>query len=327
MKKFCVATICAGTLIMAAAVANAEESPVSLRLSFAATGMDDIWAYGVDEGIFANSGINLTVNEGKGSAVTAQTVGNGSDNCGIVDAGTWLTIASKGIDAKAVLSVYAQNTLAVLSPANKPISTAADLEGKSLAITAGDGPSTLLPILMELKGVDASKVNLINMQPGPKLTSLGTGGVDGVVTNKVIAATMASKGIDTEALMYWDNGVQTPGFYMICSNSFLENKEIAGNFIGAAQKTLRAVLDNPEKTAESFSKKYTDYNKELALAELKLVIGAMPSADKSLAVGWISEATLATGLDILTGVGQIENPKTFDDYATNEFLDPALKPH
>ncbi|WP_459986100.1 ABC transporter substrate-binding protein [Nocardioides sp. AN3] len=285
--------------------------------------MESPWVYAKDH-TMADAGIDLTVNEGKGSAVTAQTVGNGSDDCGIVDAGTWLTLASKGIAAKAVLSVYAQNTLAVLSPAGSPIASPADLEGKGLAITAGDGPSTLLPVLMKLNDVDAKKVELVNMQPGPKLTSLATGKVDGVVTNSVVAPGLAAKGVETKALMYWDYGVHTPGFYMVCSDKFLAKKDVATDFVHAAQKTLEAALEHPDAVAKSFSEQ-DKYNDDLAVAELKSVLGSMPSSDASAPLGSISEETLATALKILTDVGQIKDPKSFDDYATNDFLDEGVK--
>jgi len=41
------------------------------------SGYHAIWYYGIDKGIFQKAGIDLEVLESKGSAVTAQTVGNG----------------------------------------------------------------------------------------------------------------------------------------------------------------------------------------------------------------------------------------------------------
>ena len=59
------------------AAAFAQEK-VTLRLDWVASGYHAIWYYAVDKGLFKAEGIDLEVLEGRGSTVTAQTVGNNS---------------------------------------------------------------------------------------------------------------------------------------------------------------------------------------------------------------------------------------------------------
>ena len=66
------------------------------------SGYHAIWYYGVDKGIFQKAGIDLEVLEGKGSAVTAQTVGNGSVMFGTADTAVVMGFISQGMPIKIV---------------------------------------------------------------------------------------------------------------------------------------------------------------------------------------------------------------------------------
>src|SRR5947209_18523283 len=91
-----VAAITASTLHAAA------PEKVSLRLDWVNSGYHAIWYYGVDAGIFQRAGIDLEVLEGKGSAVTAQTVGNGSVMFGTADTAAVMGLISQGLPIKVV---------------------------------------------------------------------------------------------------------------------------------------------------------------------------------------------------------------------------------
>src|SRR5262245_50447790 len=98
----------AAAFIAAAAVAQTpvpKLDKVSMRYSYVATGAVTVWAYGIERNFFREQGIELELREGKGSALTAQTVAAGTDDFGVdIDSGTFLGLAAKGLPARAVLS-------------------------------------------------------------------------------------------------------------------------------------------------------------------------------------------------------------------------------
>jgi NitT/TauT family transport system substrate-binding protein len=312
----------------AQAQADKPLQKVSMRFGFIATGVDAPWTYGIDQGFFRAQGIDLELREGKGSAVTAQSVAAGTDDLGMdIDGGTFLTLAAKGLPATAVLANAAKSPLVILSPANKPIKTTADLAGAQIAITAGDGPSALLLVLFKKNGVDADKVTLINMQPGPKLTSLLTGRVDGVATNYIVKATLEAKGLSTYSLMYADCGVVTPGMYMIVSNSVLAAKpDLVQRFVVAAQKSLQAAIAHPDNAAESFNHSYPGYDKSTALAELQLLLQLVSSGDtKDKPIGTVSLKDAKAGADVLIDSGMMAQGTDVSQFVTNRFIADLAK--
>lgn len=329
VTRLSAAILGAGALMLvSAAGAQTSDKPldkVSMRYGFVATGIDAVWTYGRDLGVFRDAGIDLELREGKGSAVTAQTVAAGTDDFGAdIDGGTFLSLAAKGLPATAVLASAGNSPLTVLSPLSKPLKTPADLIGKQLAITAGDGPSALLPVVFARNGVDGSQVTLINMQPGPKLTSLLTGRVDGVVTNVAVKVQLEMKGLPVNALMYSDFKVVTPGQYVVTSNATLRDKpDLVKRFVGALQKAMAATEKDPQAAADSFVKTYPSYDPATALGETKLFLSLMRSKSTLAApIGTVSLDDAKAGADVLAASGLITGSPDASAFVTNRFVAP-----
>src|SRR5215203_2752562 len=85
-------------------IANAADA-VSLRLNWYLGGLHAPFYYGKEKGFFAEEGIDLTINEGRGSVAAAQAVAAGSDTFGMADAGTLMLTASRGAEIKSVMSL------------------------------------------------------------------------------------------------------------------------------------------------------------------------------------------------------------------------------
>jgi len=318
----CAAALSHGALAQAPSAKPLEK--VSLRYGFVATGIDSPWVYGIEKGFFRDGGIELELREGKGSAVTAQTVAAGTDDFGVdIDGGTFLNLAAKGLPATAVLANAAKSPLVIFSPASKPLKTPADLVGAQVAITAGDGPSALLPVLLKRNGIDTAKVTQINMQPGPKLTSLLSGRVEGVATNFALKATLEAKGLKVHSLMYADYGVVTPGMYMIVSNAVLKAKpELVQRFVNAARKSLQATADNPQAAADAFSRMYPSYDKQGALGETRLLLELLKSENtRDKPIGTVSLADATAGGDVLMASGMMEAGTDVTKFVTNRFIE------
>lgn len=314
--------------LLAQPLSASAADKVSLRFGFVATGIDSPWTYGIEKGFFRDSGIELELREGKGSAITAQTVAAGTDDFGVdIDGGTFLNLAAKGLPATAVLANAAKSPLVIFSAADKPLKTPADLIGARISITAGDGPSALLPALLKRNNIDAGKVTQINMQPGPKLTSLLTGRVEGVATNYALKATLEAKGLKVHSLMYADFGVVTPGMYMIVSNTLLNSKpDLVQRFISAAQKSLQAAAENPQAAAESFSRMYPSYDRQGAAGETQLLLQLLYSENtKGKPVGTVSLADATAGADVLMASGLMEPGADVSKFITNRFIEAQSK--
>jgi len=76
---------------------------VSFRLNWYLGGLHVPFYYGKERGYYAAEGIDLTINEGRGSANTVQVVAAGSDTFGLADSSSVISTAARGADVKSVV--------------------------------------------------------------------------------------------------------------------------------------------------------------------------------------------------------------------------------
>jgi NitT/TauT family transport system substrate-binding protein len=295
----------------------------SLRIAFTATGIDAFWLYGRDRGFFADKGIDLQIGEGKGSAISAQSVATGTDDFGVdVEGGTFLALAAKGLPATAIMTNAAKSPLCILSPASAPLKEPHDLIGKRIGVTLGGSSGALFPVLLSRNDIPSHSVNVINLQPGPALSALLSKSVDGVVTFVTVAAALQQKGLKTHALMFADYKVRLPGAYVIASNDLLRRKpDMVRRFLAAAQRSFLETEQHPEDAAAAFAKAYPSYGEAVALAELKLLIPLLqpPSAKKS-DLGAISVADAREGVQALELVGMVPPNTDVSKFLNGSYL-------
>lgn len=86
--------------------ASAGEA-VNLILNWTPTADHSPFYYAKAQGWYEKAGIDLTIEVGKGSGVSAAKVGSGGSPFGIADLATMLVAKSKGADDVALMSIYA----------------------------------------------------------------------------------------------------------------------------------------------------------------------------------------------------------------------------
>ena len=86
----------AATLPLLFAAPAIAQDKASLRLNWYLGGLHVPFYYGVAKGFFKDEGIDLTINEGRGSANTSQVVAAGSDTFGMADSTSLISLVAKG---------------------------------------------------------------------------------------------------------------------------------------------------------------------------------------------------------------------------------------
>jgi ABC-type nitrate/sulfonate/bicarbonate transport system permease component len=126
------------------------------------------WYYlAIDKGYFAAEKLDVTVDQGEGSAATVNRIMSGAYDAGFGDVNAIIQNAStKPAEAPVmVYMIYNQPPFGIVLKANSPIKTPKDLEGKKLGGPTGSATTRLFPVFAKLNGIDASKVEVLNMAP------------------------------------------------------------------------------------------------------------------------------------------------------------------
>jgi NitT/TauT family transport system substrate-binding protein len=312
-----------GLITLAAGVISAAAADkVSLRLDWVNSGYHAIWYYGIETGIFQRAGIDLEVLEGKGSAVTAQTVGNSSVMFGTADTAAVMGLISQGLPIKVVGGYLRQSPLAIIFPTSKGWHKFSDMAGAKIGFSAGGASSQLLPPLLKSAGLEG-KIELINMEPAAKMTSLLTQRVDAIESfDFLMVSILEGKGLKVSTIPYASAGVNVPGLSLVAGEDLIKKEPaLVGKMVAAMQETITASRKNPEAAIDSLIKRSPTLDRPVVLRTLQLSFNLIePDWAKGKPLAWMSPDVMAKSQEILFEYGGIKKKLPTEDYFTNQFV-------
>jgi NitT/TauT family transport system substrate-binding protein len=320
LARACRIMLAAGIAFGAFPAAAADK--VSLRLDWVNSGYHAIWYYGIDTGLFTRAGIDLEVLEGKGSAVTAQTVGNGSVMFGTADTVAVMGLVSQGLPIKVVGGYLRQSPLAIIFPTSKGWQKFSDMAGAKIGFSAGGASSQLLPPLLKSAGLEG-KIELINMEPAAKMTSLLTGRVDAIESfDFLMVSILEGKGLKVSTIPYASAGVNVPGLSLVAADDMIRKEPaLVGKMVAAMEQTLAASRKNPESAIDSLMKRSPTLDRAVVLRTLQLSFNLVePDWAKGKPLAWMSPDVMAKSQDVLFEYGGIKKKLPIEDYFTNQFV-------
>jgi NitT/TauT family transport system substrate-binding protein len=128
-----------GAMLIAGPALAADK--VTLMLNWYVYGEHAPFYYGKEKGFFAAQGIDLEIQEGRGSGTVTQVVAAKTVQFGYVDVPTMMRAAVKG--APAVGVALQTNPMSAMGFVDKNIKKPEDIKSKTVATTPGDSMSQI----------------------------------------------------------------------------------------------------------------------------------------------------------------------------------------
>src|SRR6201995_2871093 len=224
------------------------DDAVSFRLNWYMGGAHAPFFLGKERGFYRDPGLDLTINEGRGSANTAQVVAAGTDTFGLADSSSVMRLVSKDAGIRTVMSLLNTSSFGVISLAETGIHTPKDLEGKKLAITAGDALTQLFPAFAGFNKLDTSKITLVQIDPAGKVVALLEKRVDAILGGLDDQYFLVKqKGFTPAGLSFAQNGANTVGLTILTQDATITGKaDLVRRFIAATQKSWAAAKADPD---------------------------------------------------------------------------------
>src|SRR3954471_17159938 len=140
-------------LAFALPAAAQQKEKVTLLLNWYLYSEHAPFFLGKERGYFDQEGIDLEIQEGRGSGVTVQVVAAGTATFGYADVPTMMKAASKGAPVTAVGVALQTSPMSVMGFADKNIRKPEDIKGKTVAVTPGDSMSQIWPLFLKKTGL------------------------------------------------------------------------------------------------------------------------------------------------------------------------------
>jgi NitT/TauT family transport system substrate-binding protein len=322
MKRTVVTLLVTLGVLAAVGQASAADS-VSLRLNWYLGGLHAPFYLGVDRGYYKEEGIDLTINEGRGSARSVQIVGAKSDTFGMTDAGSLMLGASKGVPIKSIFTLLSSSDFAIVSLQEAGIKTPKDLEGRSVAVSAGDALTQLFPAVIEANNLNKDKIKLVFMDPPAKPAAVMEKKVDALLGGASDQYWLIRyKGFNPTRLMFSEIGVDTVGMTIAAHMETIKEKpDMIRRFVRATIKSWEAARQDPPAAAKAAQKVKADLNAASTEDQLKTNLGQLHSKNsQGKSIGYSAPADWDHTMVLLKKYRDLQTDKPTAEFYTNDFM-------
>src|SRR5882762_7670617 len=249
-------------LVLVAAFPAAPQTKLKMVLNWKYQGPQGFFFVADDKGYFKAEGLEVTIDQGDGSATPIPKVASGAYDIGFGDINALIDFASKRPDEApiAVYVMFNRPPFTVAVKADSPIKAPKDFEGKTLGGAANDGALKLFPAFCKMTKIDCDKVKVTNMQPNLREQMLMQGQVDGVFgfvnTIRFSAKLMGVEDGQLRYINYGDYGMDLYSNAIIVSKKLVkENPKAVAGLVRAINKGLMDSLKDIDASVAAVAKR------------------------------------------------------------------------
>ena len=310
-----------------AAVPAKAADKVVLMLNWYVYGEHAPFFYGKARGFYADQGIDLEIQEGRGSAMTAQAVAAGTVGFGYFDVPTMIKAAAKGAPLVSVGVLLQKSPMSVMGFTDKNIRTPEDVKGKTVATTPGDSLSQIWPFFLQKTGLQEGDFKTVSGDAQTKLNAVINGQAD-LLLGYSMDQSMRIKdatGKDVHPILFADYGVNMVSSGIVVTKDLVaENPDLIRRFMAATTQSVEAAEKAPAEATAAVLEALPKAGKPATLQEgfertIPLYRTDETKAERPFHV---TDANMAASVALLVQYGGVAadtapDPKAF---YTNDFL-------
>ena len=317
-----------GAILIAGPALAADK--VTLMLNWYVYGEHAPFYYGKEKGFYAANGIDLEIQEGRGSATVTNVVAAKTVEFGYVDVPTMMRAAVKGAPVVAVGVALQTNPMSAMGFADKNIKKAEDIKGKTVATTPGDSMSQIWPLFLKKTGLKETDFKTVSGDAVTKLNAVINGQAD-LLLGYVMDQSMKIKdatGKDVYPIKFSDYVINLISSGVITNTEYLKaNEDLVRRFMAASVKSLEEASKHPKDAAQAILNANPKGGKIETLTqgfELTIPLYKDPAGASKQPLR-VSDKNVAETVDVMVEYGGLDAKAKADvkTYYTNDYLPKA----
>ncbi len=283
----------AAALALAASGDARAEEKFTFALNWFAVGDHAAYWVALERGYFKQKGLDVTLENSKGSGDSIAKVDIGRADAGLADVAVVIASIARGTQVKTVGMVFDKTPLNVFSLKAAPILKPKDLEGHTIGAPPGDSQRQMWPAFAKRNGIDPDKVTWVNIEPAAKIAALAEKRMDAVgdyTTGLPLYEKAVGQG--NVAMMPWaEFGFDMYSMSIMASaKTMTERPKALRDFLEAAYMGWRDVMQDPKAALAIFKKQVPEI--DLAVIEPNMMMGLDLMKTTRYAehgIGWIED--------------------------------------
>jgi NitT/TauT family transport system substrate-binding protein len=316
------------------APAAAQSGNVRFVLDFLLQGQQSAFVLGRERGYYAAQGVNLTAfDPGRGGADSITKVASGTHDVGFGDLSSMIEFNARnpGQELIAVLLVYDQAPLSLLSLKKAGINKPADLVGRKGGAPSVDATYRLFDVFARVNGIDPKSVQWTTIQPQIREPMLVRGDIDfaaaWVMTAVPSLIGLGVKREDINVMMLRDHGLDLYANAVFTTPAFAkQNPNAVRGFVKATVQAWLNAAAEPDAAIAALKKvePLSDPAVEIGRLKSALEFVITPGVRKT-GLGYVDPERLAKHIQIVTDGFQLPRKLPPEMVFDSSFLPPAAE--
>jgi len=295
----------------------AAADKVALRMHWLVNGTALAWYLGKQRGYFEQAGIDLQINEGRGSVTTTQVVGSGSEPFGTADAVSVIQAVAKGVPIKAVMTLQDKGPLGIITLGDSGITDVRSLKGKRLAVTAGDAQTQQWPVVAQANGLGQDDVKLGFIDGASKTMALMNHRVDAILGSCIDHVVLVrNSGGDARCITFAESGVATVGIALVANDQVIKTDPgLVQRFVDATRRSYAAFYEDPQAALDAAAAAVPNIDRKVLIEQAKIIqtyYGGKP-------IGRFDRKAWEATIETMKGAGVLTNDLPIEAYLSTEF--------
>ncbi|MCK6627238.1 MAG: ABC transporter substrate-binding protein [Anaerolineae bacterium] len=272
---------------------------------------------------YADENLAVTLLPGSAEIVSWQDVAEGKADFGITGGDALMIARSKGLDIKAVATIFRQSPIVMMALAESGIKTPQDFVGKRVGIfseTFDNANDIQLLAMLRKLGIDESELEMVLIEDY-SLGSLTSGAMD-VYSGFLTEEPARAEADDLNLIFPQDYGVLMYANVIATRQQLIdENPDLVERFVRATLKGYQYAIEHVDEMPKLASKYDNNLNLEFQLASMQTEVAMIDTGDTP--IGMMDEEVWQSTQDILLEQKFISAPIDLKTVYTNEFVEKA----
>jgi NitT/TauT family transport system substrate-binding protein len=325
-RKTVLAAVLAGAVFAGSGSITAAQEPLTVRLDFSPWGVHAGMHLAKEKGWFEEAGLNVEIQDGRGSGNTLQLVNSGEVNVGQVQLGLLGMARAQGASVKSFAGFQRKTDLCVLVDKDSEVSTIEDLKGKKLVVFAASPWAPYIDKYLAAGGLDRQTVQVEFVDPAALWGTYTAGRVDGLMSTIGSAIAVAEKNRPSKCLMLDEANITFPSYGLIAREETIDNRaDDLKELVRVQQRAWEYIRDgHVDEAVQAIKNQRPDAKLDAGVLrqQIEITLDYFDTpATEGKPIGWQAEEDWEQALKGMEEAGLVQPGWKAENYFTNELVE------